>query len=79
MHNLNTILLLCSTYLSIGGIVWLAMNPFAYLDFVVSHYAQRTGRLPGNGFLVLSVAVAVVRWPWMVAVLVKGMLRGVRG
>lgn len=50
-------------YLAIGATVWALMDPSAYRDFVVRAYLKKHRALPGPGYLMLAVVVAIVRWP----------------
>ena len=76
VHGIVTAMLF---YLLIGSIVWVALDPVAYRDFVVRRYAQRYGRLPGRDTVTLAHMVAIVAWPNTVSAMIRVMIEKVRG
>ena len=58
-------------YVLIGALVWMLCEPSAYIDFALSRYCARFGRLPPRGFVALAVAVMIVLWPKVVRAKIK--------
>jgi hypothetical protein len=56
-------------YVLIGALVWMLCEPAAYIDFALSRYCARFGRLPPRGFVTLAVAVMILLWPKVVMML----------
>jgi len=50
-------------YLLIGALVWMLCEPATCLNFAISRYCARNGRLPSAGFMVIAIAVVIVLWP----------------
>jgi hypothetical protein len=61
-------------YLLIGALVWMLCEPAAYIDFALSRYCARFGRLPPRGFVALAVGVMILLWPKVVVMLVRKVL-----
>jgi hypothetical protein len=66
---LNDLISLALAWIFIGSAIWAYCDPVRYADFVTRRYVERYGRLPGEGVLLLSVVVAIVKWPLMARVL----------
>jgi hypothetical protein len=62
MPDLDPVTILLG-YLAIGAVIWAFNDPHAYRDFAIRAFVRRTGRVPGNGFVVAAIVVAIVMWP----------------
>ena len=60
-------------YLAIGAAIWALMDPVAYADFVTRAWLRKRGVLPSRGWLLVSVVLAVLLWPKVVMIFVRGM------
>jgi len=60
-------------YLLIGALIWALNDPHAYRDLIVRHYLRATGKVPGQGLVLLSIAVAIALWPRVVIAAVKAL------
>jgi hypothetical protein len=59
------------TWLLIGASIWMASDPVAYVDLTVRWYCARYGRLPSRTMMAVSISLAIVLWPNVVAAHVK--------
>jgi hypothetical protein len=64
----NNLISVGLAWLLIGSVLW-ALISERHIDFVVRRWTQRRGVLPGNGVIVLSVVLAIVKWPVLAAAL----------
>jgi hypothetical protein len=64
MPDLDPVTILLG-YLAIGAVIWAFNDPHGYRDFAIRAFVRRTGRVPGNGFVVAAVLLAIVVWPWL--------------
>jgi len=65
-------------YLATGIAIWLVIDPVRYLDFMTKAYVHKHGTLPPRGIVVMSVVVAVVRWPKAVWVVMTALWDGMK-
>lgn len=53
-------------HLLIGGLVFMVSDPGFYLSAACSAYAQKEGRLPNSGEIIMACASVILLWPWIV-------------
>ena len=70
MPDLATAILI---HLAIGAVIWAFNDPHAYRDFAIRAFVRRTGRVPGNGFVVAAIVVAIVMWPRLMLAAAKAL------
>ena len=62
-------------YLFAGSLIWVAMDPNRFADYVTRWWITRHGRLPGAAIQVCAVVIAILLWPRIAIAAVRQVAR----